>query len=171
MKAGTWETAHPSVCPFPILLVEKQAQEGQGLPGPVCKVLNFFPDVLETVGREAAGNNMGYCSWRVFPCHPWEPGHVSPPHSYDQIAQDPKSPSLEGRGQGRLPDVLAASEGPSAPSWGDRELEVGVWSEATLACGISLLISLETLALLQRRLPDARTMEPFAEMFRVADRG
>lgn len=48
---------------------------------------------------------------------------------------------------------------------------MGVWSEDTLACGILLFISLETLALLQRRLQDARTMEPFAEMFGVADSG
>lgn len=47
---------------------------------------------------------------------------------------------------------------------------MGVWSEATLACGILLFISLETLVL-QRRLQDARTMEPFAEMFGVADSG
>lgn len=47
-------------------------------------------------------------------------------------------------------------------SWGERELEVGVWSEARPACGISLFISLETLA-----LQDARTMKPFAEMFGV----
>lgn len=33
------------------------------------------------------------------------------------------------------------------------------------------IISLETYALLQRRLQDARTMKPFAEMFRAADSG
>lgn len=41
--------------------------------------------------------------------------------------------------------------------------------ETTLACGNPVFISSETHALLQRRLQDARTMKPFAEMFRVAD--
>lgn len=41
----------------------------------------------------------------------------------------------------------------------------------TLACGNPVFISSETHALLQRRLQDARTMKPFAEMFRVADSG
>lgn len=54
---------------------------------------------------------------------------------------------------------------------GDRELEVTVWLEATLAYGNPVFISPETHALLQRRLQDARTMKPFAEMFRVADSG
>lgn len=54
-------------------------------------------------------------------------------------------------------------------SWDDRELEVEVWLEATVTCAIPLFISLETHTLLQRRLQDARTMKPFAEMFRVAD--
>lgn len=53
-------------------------------------------------------------------------------------------------------------------SWDDRELEVEVWLEATVTCGNPLFISLETRTLLQRRLQDARTMKPFAEMFKVA---
>lgn len=43
--------------------------------------------------------------------------------------------------------------------------------ETTLACGNPVFISSETHALLQRRLQDARTMKPFAEVFRVADSG
>lgn len=55
-------------------------------------------------------------------------------------------------------------------SWGDRELDIGVWSEAPhWPVGSYLFISLETNALLQRRLQDARTMKPFVEMFRIAD--
>lgn len=43
--------------------------------------------------------------------------------------------------------------------------------EATLARGSPLLISLETHALLQRKLQDARTMKPVAATSRAADSG
>ena len=53
---------------------------------------------------------------------------------------------------------------------GDKELDTGIWSEApTLACSTPFS-SLETHALLQRRLQGGRTMKPFVERLRAADR-
>lgn len=52
---------------------------------------------------------------------------------------------------------------------GDEELDMGICSEApTLACSI-VCSSLETHALLQRRLQGGRTMKPFVERLRAAD--
>lgn len=53
-------------------------------------------------------------------------------------------------------------------SLGDKELDTGVWSEApTLACSTPFS-SLETPALLQRKLQGGRTVQPFAERLRAA---
>lgn len=106
-----------------------------------------------------------------------------PPLAVPDCSKPTESSSLEEVLKGRVrvgcPHVLRAREGPFAPS---RAAGPGTQAGVTgssrwqcgwkpLACGNPVFISSETHALLQRRLQDARTMKPFAEVFRVADSG
>lgn len=103
-----------------------------------------------------------------FPCHPLEPGHLSPLHGCGQITQEPKrTPAQERFLRVRVrvgsPDVFVASEGPSAPSRGaGPRTQAGVQGAGGggMVRGCAgmwdlIIYFLETLALLQRRIEDA----------------